>query len=1292
MTSFQMPLLGPKHLNHGLFSDYYLDEIVPRRPEWLALLDSARSVRDQLRVLRDQIRPAELNEAQLEEQWIRRVLNALGHYFAVQVNIQYRGTGRRTPDYLFTRTADEAHHFTAQIYTPQELKDTLAVGDAKRWGVPLDQSPAPGQRNPSQQIDEYLRYSELPWGILTDGRYWRLYERDTSKNNVYYAVDLIDLLDRDDDEAFLYFYAFFRQQAFSEGWLTNILEGSESYAQRLSDTLEDQVYEALELIAQGFLSYRRNRLTPTPETLQTIYEQSLVLLYRLLFILYAESRDTLPIRENADYANASSLEAIKKELLRITPARLRKDSTAYYSRLNDLFFSIDQGDPELAMPAYNGRLFSVEQFPFLTQKAVGDRYLMQALDRLTRVTGADGRPVFVDYRDLDVRHLGAIYEKLLEYHPDVASEPLTVREGKYVPAQRGEKPIKQAGEVYLRTGSNERKITGSYYTPDYIVRFIVERTLEPLLTEITERYATRDADGHWIVKEPEVLREVILALNILDPATGSGHFMVDATAYIAEWLRGLALNPADLGGEDELAYWKRLVVNSCIYGVDVNPLAVELAKVSLWLATLTRGKPLSFLDHHLKCGNSLVGARVREIGAKLTDPASERRGKAKEVASVSAGQSALFDNESFAPAVSFAVDQMTAIEQTHAENVAQVKRQERLYADLVKRIEPWKTLANLWTARYFGLTLDQNTWQRARDFFTAPDNHSLAQMVTQVAEIPGTFIKYAGIPSELREPLEQTFRLTAEQRFLHWELEFPEIFFNPDGTPRDNPGFDAVIGNPPYVRQERIQPIKPFLATKYRIYQGTADLFLYFYELGLRLLKPNQRLGYITSGTYMNSNSAAEFRRHIHENASFETVFNFGENQPFRGAEMVYPTIAILRGSHQKQPIRNYFVEDSVPFNQLEAAFDRTIEETGSYAAPDVTGMDEWRFQAAELTELFRKITTGYSTVGQTFAGRIYRGITTGLNEAFVIDEQTQHLLLQEHELSAQIIKPMRRGEDLRPWYQIESSKYLILAYKGINIADFPAILGYLQAFKDELSKRWEPAHGECEWYELRPCDYYNEFEKPKIYWAEIAKLPRFSWDSKNLYASNKAHMLIPQSQSTLALLNSRVSWFAISQMAVPLRLRAGLWQYQVTQQFVERLPIPDLTSEQEASLAELAETITSKAQERYQLHEATRRRIAADLGKGGKLNERLEEWWLLADVAALRAEVRKAFKTDVPLAERDEWENFLADRRGKHQQMTAKIVALETRLNEIVYEAFKLTAEEIALIERATKYPYGEP
>ncbi len=1272
---------GPRHLNQGLFSDYYLNEILPKREDWLPLIAEARPVYAALREQLDRIHPEALAEAQLENHWIQPIFDQLGYRYTVQAKIRYRRTGYRNPDYVLVRTAEAAYAMTDQIYTPHELREAeaVAVADAKRWGIHFDQASA-GQRNPSQQIDEYLRYSELPWGILTDGRIWRLYERNTSKNNVYYAVDLIDLLERDDVEAFLYFYAFFRQAAFTENWLRTALEGSVEFAQRLSDRLEDQVYEALELIAQGFLEYRRNRLKPTPETLQMIYEQSLVLLYRMLFILYAESREILPLHQDPAYTRGQSFDSIKKSIACLGFDELNPDHTKYYTQISDLFFSIDQGNPQYALPAYNGRLFTESEHPFLAENAVGDRYFALALDRMARVPD-DQNPdkrVFVDYGDLDVRHLGAIYEKLLEYQIDIATEPLTLRRGKYETASRGDEIVKQPGEVYLRTGNNERKITGSYYTPDYIVRFIIERTLEPLMAEITERYATIDSEeGHWRVHDPGALREAILSLNVLDPATGSGHFLVEASLFIAEWLRSLSLQPADLAeGEDELIYWQRQVVNACIYGVDVNRLAVELAKLSLWLATLAQGKPLSFLDHHIKVGDSLVGARASEIGATWTDPEQEKRGRAKLEDAQAGGQLSFLEHDAFAPAVGFAVGEMAAIEDAIAESIDVVKQQEAMYARMNEEMAVWQRIADVWAARYFGLQIDQETWKGIRAHLL--DGETAAQ--------------------DVKAALAEADRIAGERHFLHWDLSFPEIFFNPDGTPREDAGFDAVIGNPPYVRQERIQPVKPFLEVKYDVYQGTADLFLYFYERGLRFLKPGERLGYITSGTYMNSNSASAFREYVHDHASFETVVNFGENQPFRGAEMVYPTIAILKKAPSKRTFRSLFIEGTRIPDDLDVA----LAEEGVNALSEIVAMDEWRFQAAELTELFRKIIGEYPTLGSRVNGRMYRGITTGLNDAFIIDQKTRNRLIQDHASSADIIKRMIHGSSLRPWYQMDSGDYLIFSRRGIEIDNYPAVKQHLEKFQERLEPkpddwnrkkgRWPGRKsGTYEWYEIQDSTaYYQEFDESKIFWAEIAKLPRFSWDEKGLYASNKAHMLIPESISLLGLLNSRVSWFVLSQLCVPLRLRAGLWQYQLTQQFVERLPIPELSSAQESELAEIAEAITAQARERYALHESVRHRIATDLGEGGKLNTKLTEWWALADGAELRAEVKKAFRSDIPLSERDDWEKYLAAQQAKHESMTEEIVVLETRMNAIVYAAFDLTPEEIALIEEATRYPYG--
>jgi len=319
MNAIQLPLISAPHSNNGLFSDYYLNEIVPAQDDWLTLSASARPIRDALREQLATMHPERLDESQLEEQWIKFVLVELGWHYSVQVKIRYTGTGHRKPDYALTASTESAQALTNQIYAPAELRDAgvLAVADAKKWGIPLDQAPR-GERNPSQQIDEYLRYSELRWGILTDGRIWRLYDRDSSKNNVYYAVDLKALLESDDPNAlerFFYFYAFFRQAAFApDGWLDRTRIGSRDFAQNLSETLEDQVYDALELIAQGFLDYRRNTLQPTPDTLRELYEQSLVLLYRLLFILYAESRDILPLSDNASYRQTRSLHALKSAI------------------------------------------------------------------------------------------------------------------------------------------------------------------------------------------------------------------------------------------------------------------------------------------------------------------------------------------------------------------------------------------------------------------------------------------------------------------------------------------------------------------------------------------------------------------------------------------------------------------------------------------------------------------------------------------------------------------------------------------------------------------------------------------------------------------------------------------------------------------------------------------------------------------------------------------------------------------------------------------------------------------
>ena len=411
------------------------------------------------------------------------MLRLLGHHFTVQVSIQVQG-GSKTPDYILC--PDEASRQSIQtldrVAAEADLRPAFAVADAKAWDRPLDRAlPSAGVKtlheNPSLQIDTYLRYSGLAWGVLTNGRLWRLYHKDTSKKlDVFYEIDLPALIETGDVDAFKYFWLFFRREAFQSGaptapaWLDLVLSESQSYEQGVSDNLKTQVYEALQALAQGFLDFPANGLTPTPDALKAIHDNSLIVLYRLLFILYAEDRGLLPLVESESYGESYSLLALKRRVARDLDANHPAAPTmsALWQSLTDLWRAIDQGDPALRIPTYNGGLFKPDNHPFLERYRVGDLHLRRAIDLLARTRDPKtGQREFVDYRDLEIRHLGSIYEGLLEYHLVAVT-----------PDRSGE-----VRQVSLVNDKGERKATGSYYTPDYIVQYIVEHTVGPVLNE-----------------------------------------------------------------------------------------------------------------------------------------------------------------------------------------------------------------------------------------------------------------------------------------------------------------------------------------------------------------------------------------------------------------------------------------------------------------------------------------------------------------------------------------------------------------------------------------------------------------------------------------------------------------------------------------------------------------------------------------------------------------------------------------------------------------------------------------
>jgi hypothetical protein len=344
--------LGLGHRNQQLFSDHYLNVTLPSRPEWRALEAEAAPAMRVIKGIFERYTPS-ANEAQTERELIRPVLDALGHTYEVQAPLRTAGNVVKTPDYVFYR--DPA---ALQAQKGRVLTDALpryggvAVGDAKYWDRPLDKTlkgttgdPFSNQ-NPSYQIAFYIQHSGVDWGILTNGRHWRLYHKDSAhKLDRFYEVDLAELLAGRDAQRFLYFYGFFRRAAFDAHplGLAAMLKRSLDYTREIGDSLKTQVYDALRHLAQGFLDYAPNGLTPDAATLKTIYDASLIVLYRLLFVLYAEARELLPVRTSASYRDLYSLEAIKQDVARRLDAgqTLLPGSATLWPKLKELFRIID---------------------------------------------------------------------------------------------------------------------------------------------------------------------------------------------------------------------------------------------------------------------------------------------------------------------------------------------------------------------------------------------------------------------------------------------------------------------------------------------------------------------------------------------------------------------------------------------------------------------------------------------------------------------------------------------------------------------------------------------------------------------------------------------------------------------------------------------------------------------------------------------------------------------------------------------------------------------------------------
>jgi hypothetical protein len=499
-----------------------------------------------------------------------------------------------------------------------------------------------------------------------------------------------------------------------------------------------------------------------------------------------------------------------------------------------------------------------------------------------------------------------------------------------------------------------------------------------------------------------------------------------------------------------------------------------------------------------------------------------------------------------------------------------------------------------------------------------------------------------------------------------WETAFPGVFA--EG------GFDVVLGNPPYVRMEHLKALKPYLEKRYEVVSDRADLYCYFFERGLRLLKPGGRLGFISSNTFFKTGSGKPLRCYLLREATIEGVVDFGDLQIFEGVT-TYPAILTMkRGAAPKGHDLRFWKVDALP----ETNFQATWEKAAGPYPQAALGAGSWELENTALRALRDKIRTGRKTLRDVYGSPLY-GIKTGLNGAFVIDNATKEHLCAQDPKSADLLKPFLEGKDLKRWRAEPRSLWLIYIPKNrIEIDDYPAIRECLLPFKAALEARATKQA----WFELQQAQeaYAPHFAAPKISYPHFNDARNFLFEPRGAFSNDKSYLIPSDDRALLGLLNSRVLWFMLSSMSPPVR--GGFHELRV--QYVEKLPIPAWNDSARAKLAAESERASKAAQERLTLQTALTRRIP-DLclpGRDPKLTTRLQDWWTLPDFAAFRAEVKKVFKADIPLAERSAWEDWITRDRAEIARLSAEITKAEAQIDSIVYGLFDLTPDEIALLE----------
>ncbi len=921
---------------------------------------------------------------------------------------------------------------------------------------------------PAYQVRRYAWSAKLPISILTDFEELAVYDCNKKPNPTDKAsAGRIKYLTYDQYLGeFDFIWNTFSKERVLKGGLDKFIAG-DSYKKGTTTVDKEFLASLDEWRIQLAYNIALRNPAYTEDELNFTVQQTID---RIIFLRIAEDRG---VEEYGRLKNTSPRPSPKE--------REKSQKAGYYEGLFEYFREADE--------KYNSGLFDFDKDKLSASLVIDDKVLKDIITQLYYPVSP------YEFSVLSVEILGSAYEQFL---------------GKQI-------KLNDKHKVVIEEKPEVRKAGGVYYTPQYIVEYIVENTIGKL------------TDGQTPAEVTEI--------KIVDPACGSGSFLIGAYDYLLKWhlnyykpefithsetaadttvttkvreaaIRQRSKLPLTPDGNLTTSLKKQILLNN-IYGVDLDTQAVEVTKLSLLL----------------KCMEGETGSSIN----------------------------------------------------------AEMRFGERVLPTLDNNIKSGNSLIDL-------------------DFYeTVQSSLSFGEGRGEVKIKP-----------------------------FSWQKAFPKVF-NPlrnSDKPSRNPGFDVVIGNPPYVRQEMLSDIKHYLQKAYKVYHGMADLYSYFFERGIGLLNENGLFGIIVANKWMRANYGEPLRKWFKQQ-EIQQIIDFGDLPVFQNAT-TYPCIVISKKAGKRtgiEPVLHPLVVD-VKTLAFESLGDY-VNKNKQSLVQDKLEDSGWHLGSEKEQELIKKLENSGVTLKEYVKGQIFRGVLTGLNEAFVIDENKKQQLIEEDPKSAEVIKPFFAGRNIKKYFVPNSNRYLIFAKRGINIDDYPSIKEHLFKYKAELSpkpKDWvgndwvgrKP--GSYKWYELQDAvDYYLEFEKPKIIVPAIVQNASYCFDTGNHYSNDKTCIIQTEDLFVLGVLNSKACDYYLHSIASTKQ--GGYYEYKPM--YVSKLPIPTSTKEQQDT-------------------------------------------------------IRKDVKNILALYEQKQ----TATLSEKIEQLNQRIAYTDDKINQLVYELYGLSDEEVGIVE----------